>query len=81
MAELLPDLDCDPVIDLNACHEFEEGMTFNESGTYERELDKIVNEPFLTGGSLVWPAWHATAPQRCEAFIRTVCPEKWEEDR
>ena len=79
----VPSRDChvgDPLSDLNACHEFEKVLdkmtgihgpsvgicTGNE--VYEDMLLGMCNHPI-----------RATAPQRCEAFLKTL--DKWTNDR
>lgn len=49
--------------DLNACHEFEEGLTDIESCRYTQ---------ILCGGEDAWRACHATARQRCIALLETL---------
>jgi hypothetical protein len=65
---------------LNACHEMEKVLTDEQWIRYREQFLPIMhrllnlrkpirdNDPF-----------HATAIIKCEAFIKTVCPEKWEE--
>jgi hypothetical protein len=61
--------------DLNACHEMEAVLRnllmrgFRSDGIYEKVLTAIVSKSGR--------AWHATAPQRCEAFLRTI--GKWKD--
>jgi len=59
--------------DLNAMHEAENGMNQHKTGAYNRILFNIVKD---TTPNKYW--WHATAPQRCEAFLRTF--DKWESE-
>lgn len=57
--------------DLNACAEMERTLTIEESRKYEEVLEVVVNEAFIRNEScFVFPAWHATALQRCEAFLK-----------
>ncbi len=54
--------------DLNACHEMEKGLkNWQQWDCYIENLIKSV-EDYLV---------HATAPQRCEAFLKTI--GKWKE--
>lgn len=58
----------DYLSDLNACHEMEKGMTSGQNQAYGLQLSRQCNRVDI---------WHATAAQRCEAFLRTI--GKWEE--
>jgi hypothetical protein len=51
--------------DLNACHEMEKGLTYEQIDDYYIELAKRMVRPF-----------RATASQRAEAFLRTL--ELWQ---
>lgn len=53
--------------DLNACHEMEEKLTEKEEAGYFLELQKIIVPPYLKHFA---PCIRATAPQRCEAYLR-----------
>ena len=53
--------------DLNAMHEAEKMLNSEHSHEYYVQLSMKVNRPFI-----------ATAPQRCEAFLRTL--GLWEKD-
>lgn len=53
--------------DLNACHEIEQVLNSEQSHEYYVQLSMKVNRPFI-----------ATAPQRCEAFLRVM--GLWEEE-
>lgn len=53
--------------DLNAMHEAESTMECPEQ--YETELIRVCKET---------PSWHATAPQRAEAFLRAL--NLWKND-
>lgn len=57
--------------DLNACHEFEKTLEPMQHIAYDRHLHKLVDE------TVTWK-WHATARQRCEAFLRVH--GQWEEE-
>ena len=63
----------DPANDLNAMHEAEKALAFNQF-TYLYNLTKEVN---LANPELAfdWAICHATAAQRAEAFLRTI--SKW----
>lgn len=56
--------------DLNACHEFEETLKSLKNVVYDKYLQKEVDK------TQTWK-WHATARQRCEAFLRVH--GQWEE--
>lgn len=59
--------------DLNACHEFEQRLTVEQSAAYGKLLDEVINSDFVNREScLIWADWHAGAPQRCEALLRTL---------
>lgn len=65
---------------LNAVHKLETLLNIEASATYEALLDSICNRPFTEEGScLVTCGWHATAPQRCEALLRTL--NLWKEPK
>ena len=58
--------------DLNACHEMEQGLTVAQRVTYAHQMGLL-----LSGGSVgrAVPNWwfiHATAAEKCEAFLRTL---------
>lgn len=59
--------------DLNAMHEAEERLNFEQCGIYSLELNEKLKQdakrPKLKVGEF---RWHATAAQRAEAFLRTV---------
>lgn len=65
--------------DLNACHEMEKVLSKDDwDEKFYYWLGFVVSGGQTTG---LWE-WrkmsvHATAPQRCEAFLRTI--EKWQE--
>jgi len=54
--------------DLNACHEFEDGMTGAQQVIYGDWLGWIAQK---TEKPLRW-TWNATAAQRCRAFVLTM---------
>jgi hypothetical protein len=64
--------------DLNAVHESEGVLGFNKREMYFQELKAVMSNS-LKSGTFVADIYlcHATARQRCEAFIKTVCTEKW----
>lgn len=57
--------------DLNACHEFEKMLEPMQHIAYDRHLHRLVDE------TVTWK-WHATARQRCEAFLRVH--GQWEKE-
>lgn len=65
--------------DLNACHEFEQTLTDKEYVKFSSGLDDIVTRDAFAAGTkppFGLPAtmlrhYSATAPQRCEAYLRT----------
>ena len=62
--------------DLNACHEFEIWLLKNHPdlrAVYRRILIECVGSDGLY--------WMATAPQRCEAFLKTIGKWRDEDDR
>ena len=61
--------------DLNAMHEAEKVLfASGRYNDYEAGLVKVMGPNFRGGFPFLW---HATAPQRAEAFLRTL--GKWEE--
>ncbi len=62
---------------LNACAEFEKTLGIKECHQYNEILCGIVVKPHLFSKEVLAPCfcWHATARQRCEAFLKTV--GKW----
>lgn len=62
---------------LNACAEMEKMLDREQSQIYSNHLGEILLRDFINkeqGGKLQHK-WHATALQRCEAFLRTI--GKW----
>ncbi len=53
--------------DLNACASFEATLGYDE----RREYQKWLELNWMEGSTLTWTVIHATAPQRCEAYLRT----------
>jgi hypothetical protein len=74
--EIIPDY----LNDLNAMHEAEKMLSQSQGTDYGIELNTIMDRDFCKG--IAAPHgdcdWHATAAQRCEAFLR--CLGKWKED-
>jgi hypothetical protein len=62
--------------DLNACAEFERALTGPEAIAYGNQLAQIQRRDIMIEPGDRYPKaatvheWHATAPQRCEAFLR-----------
>jgi hypothetical protein len=56
--------------DLNAMHEAEQTLTGKQGGDYDLYLWLIIQRDKSRPAS-----WHATAAQRCEAFLKTI--GKW----
>lgn len=71
--------------DLNACHKMEKVLLPEQTAKYENYLALAVyaddKDEYWTDGIKHIQAYciHATSLQRCEAFIKTVCPERWAE--
>jgi len=61
--------------DLNAMHEAEQTLTGNQGGDYVSYLWLIIQRDKSRPAS-----WHATAAQRCEAFLRTILKWRAEND-
>lgn len=59
--------------DLNACRWMESVLNEDQKGNYVSELANFFDAEYGEEFDLV----HATAPQRCEAFLRTI--GKWKE--
>lgn len=57
--------------DLNACHEFEKKLSLKDRNVYTSWL----YESSLNLGLATWESAHATARQRCEAYLKTI--GKW----
>lgn len=60
--------------DLNACHEIEKVLTPPQSERYaELLLDVLeIPSPFIGTARCAYLTNHATAAQRCEAFLKTL---------
>lgn len=60
--------------DLNACAEFEETLTPNQLWYYDHRLSEIVEKerPCSTFNQRQDYLWHATAKQRCRAFVKVM---------
>lgn len=68
--------------DLDAIHEVEKSLTEDEGTQYFSELETICQRDMLESGSKHWLCFltlHATALQRCEAYLRVK--GIWKEDR
>jgi hypothetical protein len=65
--------------DLTACHEMEQSMTDEQETEWRKQLSLIVVRDWESGKTARPSAIHATAAQRCEAFIKVVCPGKWKD--
>jgi len=70
----------DYLTDLNAMHEAEKVLTFDQALAYTSQLSLAVSgqEVSTTPSALLFPHC-ATAAQRAEAFLRTI--GKWEDDK
>ena len=68
--------------DLNSCHDMEKILTKSDHANYVEHLITITNINTETTGVRYWTNYflvsHATALQRCEAFLRTK--GLWEEE-
>lgn len=63
---------------LDTMHDAWHTFGYDQRNTFEYELDRIVNAPFLANETVtVCPPTNATAAQRAEAFLRTV--SKWKD--
>lgn len=69
----LPDYDDD----LNAMHEAEKHLLRVQVADYARNLRQVTLRDALDGTEYYWRIIHATAAQRCEAFLKTI--GKWKE--
>ena len=58
--------------DLNACHEMENVLELQDSDLFGRYVMEVARVVDLQGGYYIT----ATAPQRCEAFLKVI--GKWE---
>jgi hypothetical protein len=57
--------------DLNACHEFEETLTDEDQSDYTDALALVLRANWNSNnGYDHWMIAHATARQRCEAFLK-----------
>jgi hypothetical protein len=66
--------------DLNAMHEAEVTLDFEQAELFEDELYDVIfknNDGLENPLSCRFSVWHATARQRAEAFLKTI--NKWEE--
>ncbi len=62
----------DPLNDLNACHEMEKALPLENVCSYMFKLSWVMRCPPAEKGQLHTFLFHATAAQRCEAFLRTL---------
>jgi len=60
--------------DLNACAEFEATLSQSNVAKYNHALQSICLDAPMSDTASDY-GWHATAPQRCEAFLRAI--GKW----
>lgn len=58
--------------DLNACHEMEKVLDNEQQAIYYHQLCKLTDALGPAGHTFHWYPAVATAPQRCEAFLRTM---------
>ena len=68
--------------DLNACHEMEKVLDYEQCEAFSTTLADIVhaaNREKEYAFPWAFARIHATAPQRCEAFLRTL--GLWEEEQ
>jgi hypothetical protein len=56
--------------DLNACHEMEKALSSVERFEFARELNDITGAGWVDEADNLFIVAHATAAQRCEAFLR-----------
>lgn len=67
----------DYLSDLNACAEFEKTLTGSQRNDYYSALYDMQTSRFVS--DVMFHAMCATAPQRCEAFLRTL--SLWIDDK
>lgn len=68
--------------DLNACAEFEKGLSEDQQLAYTKELSMLTRNGWAIFGNHImtlFPLLHATAEQRCRAFIATMEASKTHE--
>jgi len=58
--------------DLNACHEFEKTLGDDDIWRYRFNLAKITGDNLAERPNRGFLSLHATAAQRCEAYLRTL---------
>ena len=63
--------------DLNACHEMEKTLSEGELCDYGCELSSLTDASIFEGDVLWGKLAHATARQRCEAFLKVK--GRWKE--
>lgn len=70
---MLPKDPPDYLSDLNAMHEVEKNLSFEQCGAYSLELNaKIKQDKKSPKFKVDEFRWHTTAAQRAEAFLRTI---------
>ena len=68
--------------DLNAMHEAEATLDFEQAELFEDELYDVIfknNDGLENPLSCRFSVWHATSRQRAEAFLKTI--KKWNSDK
>lgn len=60
----------DPLTDLNACHEMEKVLTLEQQADYGHRICNMAEKVGTDETSRGFAVIHATARQRCEAFLR-----------
>lgn len=63
--------------DLNAMHEAEKSLTDDQCDVYGLLITGIMSDGGRSDRRRDYCDWHATAPQRAEAFLRTI--GRWKE--
>ncbi len=76
----ISDYNFDPLNDLNAMHEAEKVLNYKPVPEFDKQLHKVMHLfDWQKGGSnCANYAWHATAAQRAEAFLK--CLGLWKEE-
>jgi hypothetical protein len=64
--------------DLNDCHEMENVLTLDQQERFVCVLDRMLHGGRASDLSECFVSLHATAAQRCEAFLRTL--NLWEQE-
>jgi len=75
----MPDFPPNYCTDLNAMHEAEKTLTDDELSRFHGLLDSVMDKAPRRNKNISWHAHRETAaaPQRAEAFLRTI--EKWKD--